>query len=217
MFLDYCNCSNIIPTVSLVFAMLCANRTFRMPSSQRSQACFLLCLRNTPAFHLNQAPTTLLLCSPFPIETLDVKLQVCRILRHFTLFFNPNLVPPSVSIDNIWIRLLFVSCILWVSDMTVKHPFLSAPLALKRVRYVPSPEEEQSSVAAEHSGLCLLRVRVSSFSSKGHQPHRQGSPHDKAHFTESLGAGKNGRMLNNLLIWYFKRKSFGMHYVQPWC
>lgn len=47
MFLEYCDCSSIFHTVSLVFAMLCANRKFRMRSYQRSQACFLLCLWNT--------------------------------------------------------------------------------------------------------------------------------------------------------------------------
>lgn len=168
MFLDYCNCSNIIPTVSLVSAMLCANRKFRMPSSQRSQACFLLCLRNTSAFHLNQAPTTLLLCSPFPIEILDVKLQVCRIPRHFTLFFNPNLVPPSVSIDNIWIRLLlcpvFCGYLAWQSNILFVSPF--------------SPQESEicSLTRRGTKFSCSWTFRLMSAQGESEQLQLQGSP-----------------------------------------
>lgn len=120
------------------------------------------------AFHLNQASTTL--CSPFPTETLDVQLQVCRIQRHSTLFLNPNPVPTSVRTANTWEGLFLCpySVGIWHDS---QMSFLPAPLALRRVKYVPSAKEEQSSVAAEHSGLCLLGVRVKSLSSKGHLPH----------------------------------------------
>lgn len=126
MFLDYCDCSNIILTVSLAFAMLCANRKFRMPSSQRSQACFLLCLKKQlSAFHLNQAPGTL--CSPFTTESLDVQLQVCSTQKHSGLFANPNPVPPSVRIDNIWVRLflcaVFYGYLAWQSNVLPASPF----------------------------------------------------------------------------------------------
>lgn len=110
------------------------------------------------AFHLNQAPNSL--CSPFPTETLDVQLQVCRIQRHSTLFVHPIPVPPAVRIDNIWVRLFLCSVGIWHNR---KMSSLPAPLALKGGKSAPSPTEEQIPVAAEHSGLCLLRVWVSSF------------------------------------------------------
>ena len=113
------------------------------------------------AFHLNQACITL--CSPFLTQTVDVQLQICRIQRHLLYFSRSGYcswdervrglaAPPSVGIDNAWVRLFL--CPVFCGYLTWRSNVLpAAPLALIRVKYVPSPNDRCSCTFRHMSAL----------------------------------------------------------------
>lgn len=155
----WCTHYVISPLKSRGARFFCLSST--MPSSQRSKTYSFMLKKHFSALRLNQASVTL--CSPFPTQTVDVQLQVCSIQRHLR-YFSPSgycskdervrgvAASPSVRIDNARVRLflwpVFCGYLTWQSNVLP-----AAPLALIRVKYVPSPNVCCSSTFRHMSAL----------------------------------------------------------------